>query len=29
MKVLQGEFKPGHHIRVTAKGDRLDFSVKD
>ena len=25
VKLLEGEFKPGDHISVTAKGDKLDF----
>jgi ATP-dependent Clp protease ATP-binding subunit ClpB len=25
VKLLEGEFKPGDHIKVTAKGEQLDF----
>jgi ATP-dependent Clp protease ATP-binding subunit ClpA len=25
VKLLEGEFKPGDHIKVTAKGEQLEF----
>jgi ATP-dependent Clp protease ATP-binding subunit ClpB len=28
MRLLEGEFKPGDHIQVTAKGDGLVFKKK-